>query len=146
LWKICLTYTLPTLFLVEFTVYLSHQSLIILLNLATSKLIIFLNLATLNLISVFIPENHKVLSFVFTNLFIFLLSHRFPPTKGGWLIWLVRMRTDQTLFPLGIEPDIPQIRHWNELLANELKQQFGLRLQILVQLINTDIIIYDTFI
>jgi len=27
------------------------------------------------------------------------------------------MCTDQMLFPLGIEPGIPRVRHWNELIA-----------------------------
>jgi len=29
------------------------------------------------------------------------------------------MRTGQTLFPLGIEPGIPRVRPWNELLATK---------------------------
>jgi hypothetical protein len=43
----------------------------------------------------------------------------FRPTKGGRLILLVRrgMCTDQALFPLGIEPGIPRVRPWKELLA-----------------------------
>jgi len=39
--------------------------------------------------------------------------------NGGRLIRLVRrgMRTGQALFLLGIEPDIPRVRPWKELLA-----------------------------
>jgi len=54
-------------------------------------------------------------------LFLFFFGFRtgFRPTKGGRLIRLVRrgMRTGQALFPLGIEPGIPQVRPWKELLA-----------------------------
>jgi len=54
-------------------------------------------------------------------LYLFFFGFRigFRPTNGGRLIWLVRrdMRTDQALFPLGIEPGIPRVRPWKELLA-----------------------------
>jgi len=43
----------------------------------------------------------------------------FRPTKGGRLIQLVRrgMHTGQALFPLRIEPDIPEVRPWKKLLT-----------------------------
>ena len=49
--------------------------------------------------------------------FGFLIGFR--PTNGGRLIQLMRrgMRIGQTLFPLGIEPGIPRVRPWKELLA-----------------------------
>ena len=51
--------------------------------------------------------------------FFLFLSHRFRSIKDGRLIQLVRrdMHTDQTLFSLGIEPSIPWIHPWKELLA-----------------------------
>jgi len=52
-------------------------------------------------------------------IFFFGFRIGFRPIKGGRLIRLVRrgMRTGQVLFPLGIEPGIPRIRPWKELLA-----------------------------
>jgi len=43
----------------------------------------------------------------------------FRPTNGGRLIWLMRrgMCTDQSLFSLGIKPDISRIRPCKELLV-----------------------------
>jgi len=43
----------------------------------------------------------------------------FRPTNDGQLIQLMHrgMRTGQALFLLGIEPGIPRIRPWKELLA-----------------------------
>jgi len=53
------------------------------------------------------------------NFFFFDFRTGFRLIKGGRLIRLVcrDMRTGQTLFPLGIEPGIPQVRPWKELLA-----------------------------
>ena len=58
----------------------------------------------------------------FPYLYFFLLFGfciGFRPTNGGRLIRLLRrgMCTGQTLFPLEIKPDIPQIRPWKELFA-----------------------------
>jgi hypothetical protein len=54
-------------------------------------------------------------------LFFFGFRTGFRPTKDGRLICLVcrGMRTGQALFPLGMEPGIPQIRPSKELLATE---------------------------
>lgn len=55
-----------------------------------------------------------------SSFFIFFCFRTgFRPTKGGRLIRLMRrgMCTGQALFPLEIEPGIPQVRPWNELLA-----------------------------
>jgi len=43
----------------------------------------------------------------------------FRHTKGERLIWLMcrGMHTDQSLFPLKIELDIPRVRPWKELIA-----------------------------
>jgi hypothetical protein len=54
------------------------------------------------------------------TLFFFFWFHTgFRPTNGWRLIRLVRrgMRTGQVLFPLEIEPGIPWVRPWKELLA-----------------------------
>jgi len=51
--------------------------------------------------------------------FFFGFRTGFRPPKGGLLIRLVRrgMHTGQALFFLGIEPGIPRVRSWKELLA-----------------------------
>jgi hypothetical protein len=51
--------------------------------------------------------------------FFFGFHTGFRPTKGGRLIRLMRrgMHTGQALFPLGIEPGIPRVHPWKELLA-----------------------------
>jgi len=56
-----------------------------------------------------------------TNIFFFGFRIGFRLTNGGRLIQLMRrgMRTDQTLFPLRIEPGIFRVRPWNEFLAIE---------------------------
>jgi hypothetical protein len=61
----------------------------------------------------------SVIVAIYYSFFLFGFRTSFRPTKGGRLIRLVRrgMRTVQALFPLGIEPGIPQVRPWKELLA-----------------------------
>jgi len=58
----------------------------------------------------------KISQSIYTFLFF---RTGFQPTKGWRLIRLMRkgMRTGQALFPLGIEPVIPRVRLWKELLA-----------------------------
>ena len=57
--------------------------------------------------------------YVLVIFIFFCFRTGFRPTKDGRLIRLVRrgMRTGQALFPLGIEPCIPRVRPWKELLA-----------------------------
>ena len=59
-----------------------------------------------------------VFFFIYECIFFFCFRTGFRPTKGERLIRLVRrgMRIGQALFP-GIEPDIPQVRPWKELIA-----------------------------
>jgi len=56
---------------------------------------------------------------ILLSVFFFGFRTGFRPTNGRRLIRLMRrgMRTGQALFPLGIEPDIPRVRPWKELLA-----------------------------